>query len=109
MERGLPELLTVLAVNLKENYLLDPCVVSSTRSEECRFSSGNICARANGPPERKPPLRGSTRESGALDAEEATLPFHGAGSLGLNAPEGPTVKKEGSEKKKQKGRTEKCS
>ena len=77
-ERGLPELLTVLAVILKENYLLDPCVVSGTRSGECRFSSGKICARANGPPERKPPLRGSTRESGALDAEEASLPFHGA-------------------------------
>ena len=43
--------------------------ISSTRSGECCFSSGKICARANGPPERKPPLRESTRKSGALDAE----------------------------------------
>ena len=30
---------------------------------------------------------GDTRRSGALYAGKGTLPFHGAGSMGLNAPE----------------------
>ena len=56
-----PELLTLLAVIPKETcstlaWFLAP------GSGECPFSSGKICARTNGPPERKTPLRGSTRK-----------------------------------------------
>ena len=82
----------MLVVILEENYLLDPCVVSSTRSGECRFYSGKICARVNGSPERKPLLRGGTRISGALHAGKGTLPFHGAGAKCSRAS--PVVREE---------------
>ena len=77
-----PELLTVLVVILKENYLLDPCVVSSTRSGECRSSSSRICARANGPQNGRLPCWGSTRKSGALAAGDEPFLSTG-GPLGL--------------------------
>ena len=77
-ERGLPELLTVLAVILKENYLLDPCVVSSDRSGEGRFSSGKICARANAPQNGRLLCGGApANKSGALNAEEPPSPSTG--------------------------------
>ena len=86
-ERGLPELLTVLAVNLKENYLLDPCVVSSNRSGELSFFLGQNLREGQWSPERKPPLRGDTRKSGALHAGKVPSPSTGLGSLGLTAPD----------------------
>ena len=97
-----PELLTVLAVNLKENYLLDPCVVSSNPLWGGRFSSSNICARTNGPPERKPPLRREHQKVWCARSRRGTLPFHGVGSLGLNAPEDQLWKERANKKKTKK-------
>ena len=76
------ELLTVLAVILKENYLLDPCVASSTRSgvpfflgqnlrEGQRLQNGRL--HCGGAPENK---------SGALNADESPSPSTGLGSWG---------------------------
>ena len=98
-----PELPTVLAVILKENYLLDPCVVSSNPLWEARLSSSKISTRVNGPQDGRL-LCGGAPEIGALDAEGATLPSYGAGSLELNAPEGPPVESEGNKRKKEKGK-----
>ena len=57
----------------------------ATRSWGSRFSSGKICARANGPPERETPCEGSTRhKSGALNAAQS----HSRG-LGQKAPVNP--------------------
>ena len=95
-----PELLTVLAAILKENYLLDPCVVSSTRSGECRFSSGKICARTNGSPERK--------DSTAREHQKKTLvgstlksppPLPRGWIAAAKCSRGPTVEREENKKK----------
>ena len=74
----------MLAVNLKENYLLDPCVVSSNPLWGRLFFLGRNLREGQRSPEREPPLRESTRKSGALDAEGAPSPSTG---LGLSAPE----------------------
>ena len=60
----------------------------ATRSGECRFSSGKICARTNSPQNGRLHCGvAPENNSGALDADESTLPFHRAESQGLNAPE----------------------
>ena len=60
----------------------------ATRSGEGRFSSGKICARANAPQNGRLHCGGGPEnKSGALHTEQSPLPFHGAGSLGLNALE----------------------
>ena len=73
------ELLTVLAVILTENCLLDPCVVSSTRSGECRFSSGKICARANGPQNGNLHWRGTPESLVDSTQKEAPSPSPSTG------------------------------
>ena len=80
-----PELLTVLAVNLKENYLLDPCVVSSN-------PLWDVCPRAKfarGPavPRTEASTAGEHQNVWCARRRWGTLPFGGDGSLGLNAPE----------------------
>ena len=64
----------VLAVNLKENYLLDPCVVSSTRSGERHFFSGKTRARVNGPQNGSLHCRG-TPESLVRSTQERHCPL----------------------------------
>ena len=96
----------MLAVNLKENYLLDPCVVSSTRSGECRFSSSKICARVNGPQNGSLYCGGTPELSLVRLTQKRRLPLHGAGSLGLNAVEDHHLWKEREEKLKKKQKQE---
>ena len=108
-ERGLPELLMVLAVNLKENYLLDPCVVFlATRSGECRFSSGKTCARTYGPPERETPLRGEHQKVWCeLATGESPSPSTGLGRWSKMPQRDQLRKERGSKraKKKRKAKT----
>ena len=101
-ERELPELLTVLAVNLKENYLLDLCVVSSTRSGECRFPRAKF-ARGQTVPRTEASAAGEHQRVWCARRRRSTLPFHGAGLLGLNASEGQ-LWKGGEEEKNEKGK-----
>ena len=74
-----PELLTVLAVILKENYLLDPCVVSGNPLWEARSPLGKICPGVNGSPGRETPLRGSTRKLVRSTQKEPPTPSTGLG------------------------------
>ena len=90
----------VLAVILKENYLLDPCVVSSNPLCGGSVFLGQNLREGERPPGRETPMRGSTRkQSGALDAEEPPSPSTGLGRWGLNAPVGPPVERKGSKRK----------
>ena len=80
-----PELLTVLAVNLKENYPLDPCVVSSNPLWDV-FPRAKF---ARGPtlPRTEASTAGEHQNVWCARCRRGTLPFRGDGSLGLNAPE----------------------
>ena len=97
-ERGLPGIPDGTCGH-PERDLVDPCVVSSTRSGECCFSSSKICARTNGPPERKTALRrGTGKYVWCARCRRVTLPFHGAG-LGAKCPRGTTCGKSGKQER----------
>ena len=89
-----PELLTVLAVILKETWstlawFLAPALGSAV-FPRAKFARGPTV-----PPERKTPLRrGTGKYVWYARCRRVTLPFHGAG-LGLNAPGGTTCAKSG--------------
>ena len=92
-----PELLTVLAVILKENYLLNPWRISSDPFWGVPvFLGQNLSWGLTVPRTGETPLRwGYQTEIWCARHRRVTLPFHGAGSLGQNALEGTTCGKRG--------------
>ena len=93
----------VLAVNLKENYLLDLCVVSSNPLRGVPFFLGQNLREGLRSPERETPLRGEHQKVWcALATGESPSPSTGLGRWGKTAPEGPPVEKEREEAIKRK-------